>query len=168
VVREAPDNGTATWQLLRAWTRIALSDQPAVVGIRTALAKPAPLIAHERRVAVVAQHLHAAGLDQIEVVEAAAARHSGTAELVVVRDRLWTRLASVGDHHEGEARVEVRTVALDDVDGPPPTIVKIDVEGAELDVLSASGYRISMLGHSDAKVDDGVANFVARWQGSAA
>ena len=76
------------------------------------------------------------GLDAIEVVEAAAASRSGVAELVVVRDRLWTRLASVGDHHEGEARVEVRTVALDDVDGPPPTIVKIDVEGAELDVLA--------------------------------
>ncbi len=76
------------------------------------------------------------GLDTIEVVEAAAAARSGVAELVVVRDRLWTRLASVGDHHESEARVEVRTMALDDVDAPPPTVVKIDVEGAELDVLA--------------------------------
>jgi FkbM family methyltransferase len=76
------------------------------------------------------------GLAQIEVVEAAAARSSATAELVVVRDRLWSRLASVGDHHESEQRVEVRTVALDDVAGPPPTLVKIDVEGAELEVLA--------------------------------
>ncbi|MDX6676130.1 MAG: hypothetical protein QOE31_182 [Solirubrobacteraceae bacterium] len=76
------------------------------------------------------------GLDAIEVVEAAAAQRSGTADLVVVRDRLWTRLASVGDHHEGEARVQVRTVALDDLEGPPPAVVKIDVEGAELDVLA--------------------------------
>ncbi len=76
------------------------------------------------------------GLDAIEVLEAAAASSSGVADLVVVRDRLWTRLASVGDHHDGEARVEVRTVALDDVERPPPTIVKIDVEGAELEVLS--------------------------------
>jgi FkbM family methyltransferase len=76
------------------------------------------------------------GLATIEVVEAAASDRSGVADLVVVRDRLWTRLASVGDHHEGERRVEVRTVALDDVEGPPPTIVKIDVEGAELDVLA--------------------------------
>ncbi|MEY2515973.1 MAG: hypothetical protein QOJ89_3331, partial [bacterium] len=72
----------------------------------------------------------------IVVVEAAAAQRSGSAELVVVRDRLWTRLASVGDHHEREARVAVRTVALDDVESPPPAIVKIDVEGAELDVLA--------------------------------
>ncbi|HEV7805519.1 MAG TPA: FkbM family methyltransferase [Solirubrobacteraceae bacterium] len=76
------------------------------------------------------------GLATIEVLEAAATDRSGVADLVVVRDRLWTRLASVGDHHEGERRVEVRAVALDDVEGPPPTIVKIDVEGAELDVLA--------------------------------
>jgi FkbM family methyltransferase len=76
------------------------------------------------------------GLAAIEVLEAAATDRSGVADLVVVRDRLWTRLASVGDHHEGERRVAVRTVALDDLEGPPPTVVKIDVEGAELDVLA--------------------------------
>ena len=76
------------------------------------------------------------GLGQVEVIEAAAAGASGTAELVVVRDRLWSRLASVGDHHESEQRVRVRAIALDDVEGPPPALVKIDVEGAELDVLA--------------------------------
>jgi FkbM family methyltransferase len=75
-------------------------------------------------------------LEQVEVVEAAADRSSATADLVVVRDRLWTRLASVGDHHESEQRVEVRTLALDDLGGPPPTLIKIDVEGAELDVIA--------------------------------
>jgi FkbM family methyltransferase len=75
-------------------------------------------------------------LATIEVVEAAASDSSGVADLVVVRDRLWTRLASVGDHDQGERLVEVRTIALDDLVGPPPTLVKIDVEGAELDVLA--------------------------------
>ena len=75
-------------------------------------------------------------LAQVDVVEAAAAASSGTAELVVVRDRLWSRLASVGDHHESEGAVTVRTVALDDIDGSPPDLIKIDVEGAELDVVA--------------------------------
>jgi FkbM family methyltransferase len=75
-------------------------------------------------------------LDAIEVIEAAASQSTGTADLVVVRDRLWTRLASVGDHHQREACVSVRTIALDDVEGPPPTLVKIDVEGAELEVVA--------------------------------
>ena len=75
-------------------------------------------------------------LRQVDVVEAAAARAGGTADLVVVRDRLWTRLASVGDHHESERTARVRTIALDDVEAPPPTLVKIDVEGAELDVVA--------------------------------
>lgn len=76
------------------------------------------------------------GLGAIEVVEAAAADRVGVAELVVVRDRLWTRLSSVGDHELSERRVAVRTIALDDVEWPPPTVVKIDVEGAELDVVA--------------------------------
>ena len=76
------------------------------------------------------------GLGQLEVLEAAASGQTGRADLVVVRDRLWTRLASVGDHALGERRVEVATISLDDVDGPPPALVKIDVEGAELEVLA--------------------------------
>ncbi len=76
------------------------------------------------------------GLRQVEVIEAAADRQSGTAELLVVRDRLWTRLASVGDHDLAERRVTVPAIALDDVDAPAPTLIKIDVEGAELDVLA--------------------------------
>ena len=76
------------------------------------------------------------GLAGIEVAEAAADATSGTGELVVVRDRLWTRLASVGDHHQAQRRMSVRTLALDDIDGPPPTLVKIDVEGAELEVVT--------------------------------
>ena len=76
------------------------------------------------------------GLDAIEVVEAAAAGRSGKAELTVVADRLWTRLSSVGAHALAERRITVDTLALDDLDRPPPAVVKIDVEGGELEVLA--------------------------------
>jgi FkbM family methyltransferase len=75
-------------------------------------------------------------IDWLEVIEAAAADSSGHAELIVVSDRLWTRLASVGEHDLVEQRLRVRTIALDDVAGPPPTLIKIDVEGGELEVLA--------------------------------
>jgi len=50
--------------------------------------------------------------------------------------RLWSRLASVGDHELAIARRTVLGYALDDLPAPPPAPVKIDVEGAELEVLA--------------------------------
>ncbi len=80
------------------------------------------------------------GYGHMTVVHAAAAARSGEAELLVVVDSLWTRLASVGEHGLERRRETVRTVALDDLvasgEAPPPDVVKIDVEGAELDVLA--------------------------------
>jgi FkbM family methyltransferase len=98
---------------------------------RVVAIEPDPECAAAIRTNAALNDLHA-----IEVVEAAASGDSGNADLVVVRDRLWTRLASVGDHHEREQLVTVKTVKLDDVPGPAPTLVKIDVEGAELEVIA--------------------------------
>lgn len=72
----------------------------------------------------------------IDVVEAAAAAKSGTTDVVVVRDPLWTRLSTVGDHDLAEEVRPVAALALDDIDAPAPTVVKIDVEGGELEVLA--------------------------------
>jgi FkbM family methyltransferase len=76
----------------------------------------------------------------VRVIQAAASDRSGESELITVADTLWTRLASVGDHPLESARSLVRTVALDDLLASgelsaPPDVVKIDVEGAELDVI---------------------------------
>ncbi len=75
-------------------------------------------------------------LGWIEVREVAATDHSGDVALNVVDDTLWTRLASVGEHELQTERVVVAGSALDDLDAPPPTLVKIDVEGAELEVVA--------------------------------
>lgn len=79
------------------------------------------------------------GLGQVRVIEAAVGARSGRAELLVVADGLWTRLAAVGEHEFERERRTVELVALDDLVAagriPPPDVVKIDVEGAELEVI---------------------------------
>lgn len=72
----------------------------------------------------------------IDVHPVAATAQTGDAELIVVRDSLWTRLASVGGHHLEVDRRVVPGVALDDLAAPAPDLVKIDVEGGELEVLA--------------------------------
>ena len=75
-------------------------------------------------------------IDWIEVHQVAAAARTGETELIVVGDSLWSRLASVGDHELAIARRTVLGYALDDLPALPPALVKIDVEGAELEVLA--------------------------------
>lgn len=90
--------------------------------------------------AAVRAHAALNGFSHVRVIEAAAARVSGEAEIIVVSDSLWTRLASVGEHDLESRRYMVRTVSLDELvssgEAPAPDVVKIDVEGAELDVLA--------------------------------
>jgi CRISPR/Cas system-associated exonuclease Cas4 (RecB family) len=71
----------------------------------------------------------------VDVREVAATASSGDVEIIVVADRLWTRLASVGEHDLEAERRSVAGVALDDLAAPAPALIKIDVEGAELEVL---------------------------------
>jgi FkbM family methyltransferase len=89
--------------------------------------------------AAVRRNAQLNGFGQIRVIEGAASSCAGEAELITVSDTLWTRLGHVGDHPLAVRRSPVRTVALDDlVDAGEiavPDVVKIDVEGAELEVL---------------------------------
>jgi FkbM family methyltransferase len=75
-------------------------------------------------------------LHWLEVREVAATDRTRDVEVIVVDDNLWTRLASVGEHELQTDRRVVAGCALDELDAPAPTLVKIDVEGAELDVLA--------------------------------
>jgi FkbM family methyltransferase len=79
------------------------------------------------------------GFDNVEVVARAVGRASGRAELALARYSGGSMLAEVGEPPDprGE-RLEVEVVAIDDAvaaGAPPPDVVKIDVEGAELEVL---------------------------------
>lgn len=80
-------------------------------------------------------------LFQVEVLHCAAAARSGVAqEVIVTQDPLWTRLASVGEHPLEVRRERVPATSVDDLVArlglQRVDVVKIDVEGAELDVVA--------------------------------
>jgi FkbM family methyltransferase len=79
-------------------------------------------------------------IDTVTVIAAAAAGETGPVEVIGVRDMLWTRLAEVGEHPMERERMTVPGVRLDDLvyeQGiDPPDVIKLDVEGGELQVLA--------------------------------
>lgn len=92
--------------------------------------------------------LHNANLNdfkQIETREIALGAEDGTAEFIVSSDPNWGRLASVGtpDAIIGRKQVSVRTIdRLVSGGDQPPAVMKIDVEGAEVEVLRGARATI--------------------------
>jgi FkbM family methyltransferase len=98
---------------------------------------------------VIEAHARLNGFRTLRVIQAAAGSHAGETEMVVTTDPAWTITNSIGDHPLAVRRERVRLVAVDDLvrDGeiPPPRVVKIDVEGSELDVLSGMSRTLTEL-----------------------
>lgn len=78
-------------------------------------------------------------IGNLTVIDKAVAASSGRGRLQVVDDQSWSKLENYGEHPYTERVIDVDLVAIDDLVAAgelrPPTVVKIDVEGAELAVL---------------------------------
>jgi FkbM family methyltransferase len=88
-----------------------------------------------RNLRFLREHLRRNGAANVTVYEAAVAERSGTAQFEEASSTSKGRLGSGGT-------LSVRTVALDDLvqrgELPPPDLLKVDVEGAELAALQGA------------------------------
>lgn len=89
-----------------------------------------------------------------QIREAAVGAASGRDRLLVVGEASWSHLASTGRHADVRDEIDVAVVAIDELvdagDIPPPDVVKIDTEGAELQALE--GMRATITSHRPAIV----------------
>lgn len=89
-----------------------------------------------------------------EIREEAVGAAGGRARLLVVREASWSHLASTGRHADVRDEIDVTVVSIDELVQagaiPPPDVLKIDTEGAELQAIA--GMRATIERHRPAIV----------------
>lgn len=89
--------------------------------------------------ATVREHAALNGFGNVTVIEKAAGETAGRELLQTVEDLSWSHLESRGEHPRADGAVTVEVVAVDALVEAgqilPPQLVKLDVEGSELDAV---------------------------------
>jgi len=92
---------------------------------------------HPTTARLLKKQVSANGIENVSVVKAAVTKHVGVAQFSDDRPSVMNSLVAPG---QSERMVEVKTTTLDweAKRYPPPDLIKIDVEGAEIDVLQGA------------------------------
>ena len=101
----------------------------------------------------VARNIELNGLEQAEIREVAVGASDGHATLLVVGEASWSHMESARERHRDvRAEVDVTVVSIDSLVAagtiPPPDVLKIDTEGAEIDIVE--GMRETLTRHGPA------------------
>ena len=123
--------------------------------------EPVPWCAH-----AVGRNIELNDFAHAEIRAEAVGAADGRARLLVVGEASWSHLESTGRHADVRDEIDVSVVALDSLVAagtiPPPDVLKIDTEGAELQALD--GARATIARHRPAivcELHDTNAAFVA-------
>jgi FkbM family methyltransferase len=98
-------------------------------------------------VAAIRENLALNGIDWVDVRETAVSSHSGSANLIVSDVSAFSRFANVSVPTGARETIEVSVDSVDELlmvgSVPRPDVIKIDVEGAELQVIEGARHTLS-------------------------
>ena len=95
----------------------------------------------------VAHNIALNGFEHAQIRTAAVGGADGRSRLLVVGEASWSHLESTGRHADVRDEIDVDVVALDSLVAagtiPPPDVLKIDTEGAELQAIEGARETIA-------------------------
>ena len=114
----------------------------------------------------VGRNIELNAFDHAQIRAEAVGAQDASGRLLVVGEASWSHLESTGRHADVREEIDVRVVSIDSLVGrgeiPPPDVLKIDTEGAELQAIE--GARATIAEHRPAivcELHDTNAAFVA-------